>query len=152
MKTYMLYLITGILMMVSMNSCTETERKKADIRAFEFDDGGLKVITTSVNEKAGTMSTLYGNESALNYSIRGTGNYAAGELFKLVTFEQQAHGFWYGSKINGALKQVETVKIMEEGIPVYHIEYYGSDEATQVRPDQNARIKFILNHKASVFP
>ncbi|MBB5644060.1 hypothetical protein [Pedobacter cryoconitis] len=151
MKTYLLYLLTGFLLI--SNGCVPAANKKITIRALEFNSGKLKVVTSYANEKLNIMSMLYGNESALKYSIKGDHGHVAGEVFKLATFEQQDHELWYGSKINGALLRVETIRTVQqkEGItPLYTIEYYGTAKPDQ--PDKNARIKFILEQKASLFP
>lgn len=151
MKTYLTYLLTG-LMLIS-NGCTPAANKKVTIRAPEFNSGKLKVVTTYVNEKLNIMSTLYGNEPAIKYSRKEKPQHVAGEVFKLVTFEQQDHEFWYGSKINGALLQVETVRTEQRKdgmIPVYTIKYYGKSKPEQ--QDKNVRIKFILEQKPSLFP
>lgn len=151
MKTYLLYLLTGFLLLIE--SCTPSANKKVTIRALEFNSGKLKVITSYVNEKLNIMSTLYGNESALKYSIKGDHEHVAGEVFKLATFEQQDHELWFGSKINGALLRVETIHTVQQKdsvAPVYTVEYYGAARSHQ--PDKNTRIKFILELKASLFP
>jgi hypothetical protein len=152
MKPYILHLLGASLTIIALNGCSN-DSKKVTLREFEFNDSGLKVITSYVNEKAGTMSILYGNQPALNYSIKGNDEHITGEIFKQVTFKQQAHEFWYGSRINGALQQVETINTVQQGatvIPVYGVQYYGPNTAkTQ---DRSARIKFILCQKASVFP
>ncbi|MDB5130185.1 hypothetical protein [Mucilaginibacter sp.] len=152
MKTYILHLLGASLAIIALSGCTN-DSKKVTLREFEFNDSGLKVITSYVNEKAGTMSILYGNEAALNYSIKGNGEHVTGEVFKQVTFKQQAHEFWYGSRINGALQQVETINTVLQGanvIPVYAIQHYGPNTAKA--EDRSARIKFILSQQASVFP
>jgi hypothetical protein len=152
MKTYILHILGASLAIALLNGCAN-DSKKVILREFEFNDSGLKVITSSVNEKAGTMSILYGNEPALNYSIKGNGDHVTGEVFKQVTYKQQAHEFWYGSRINGALLQVETINTIKHGasvIPVYAVQYYGS--STVRAEDRSARIKFILGQKGSVFP
>jgi hypothetical protein len=152
MKTYILHILGASLAIALLNGCAN-DSKKVILREFEFNDSGLKVITSSVNEKAGTMSILYGNEPALNYSIKGNGNHVTGEVFKQVTYKQQAHEFWYGSRINGALQQVETINTIQQGaniIPVYAIKRYG--DGTAESEDRSTRIKFILGQQASVFP
>lgn len=151
MKTYLFRLLSTLVLI--SNGCTPAANKKVTIRAPGFNSGKLKVVTTYVNEKFNIMSTLYGNEPAVKYSSKEKLQHVAGEVFKLVTFEQQDHEFWYGSKINGALLRVETVRTeqQKEGvIPVYTIEYYGASKSDQL--DENARIKFILEQKPSLFP
>jgi len=151
MKTYLFYLLTGLVLI--SNGCTPVSNKSITIRGLEFNSGKLKVVTAYVNEKFNIMSTLYGNEPAVKYSSKEKPQHVAGEVFKLVTFEQQDHEFWYGSKINGALLWVETIHTEQrkEGlIPVYTIKYYGKSKPDQL--DKNARIKFILEQKASLFP
>jgi len=156
MKDHIFHLLAPIsFLMVIMVSCGQAEKKKPDIREFKFDDRGLKVIAYSVNERLGTMAILYGNGPAVKHSENEYGAHAEGEVYQLTTFEQQDHEFWYGSKINGALKYVETVRMTqtEEGIfPVYRVKYYGPATSKDGLQDNQARIKFILDQKAAVFP
>src|ERR1700722_7419675 len=57
-----------------------------------------KVITTVVNTRAGTMSTLYGNEAAVKYARSGK-PYAAGAVLTLVTWSQREDPHWFGGRI-----------------------------------------------------
>ncbi|WP_127126997.1 hypothetical protein [Pseudoflavitalea rhizosphaerae] len=100
---------------------------KITLRGFSFNDNGLSVITYQINDKAGTMSILY--------------NDTPQQQFKLVTYRQQENKFWYGSKINGDLLQVETV----DSNGAYHSEPNNIVDTT-------ARIKYILEQQPAAFP
>jgi hypothetical protein len=155
MKKHHLYISSLFFWVTMLASCASNAHKKIQIREFAFNDSGLKVISSLINDKTGTISTLYGNESALSHSINKNNGPAANEVFKLVTFEQQDPPFWYGSKINGALLQVETVKTVQRGaaiIPEYVIEYYGANSTAHHPADTLARIQFILDQQAAFFP
>ena len=100
---------------------------KITLRGFSFNDSGLSVITYQINDKAGSMTVLYSD--------------APQQQLKLVTYRQQENKFWYGSKINGDLLQVETVD--KQGC--YH-------SVPEKPVDTMARIHFILDQQPASFP
>ena len=107
--------------LLSLVSCARHSNTIA-IRPYAFNDNGLKVITYTINDKAGTMRLLYGNEPALNYTMKRNGIHVAGESYTLVTYKQQDNAFWYGSTINGPLEQVEKINMVRDGdkvLPMY---------------------------------
>lgn len=114
----------ALLSLLSFNSCTQHNNTKIAIRPYTFNDSGLKVITYTINDKAGTMRILYGNEPALHYSRTRSKVHVVGEVYTLVTYKQQANAFWYGSTISGPLQQVETINMIPQGDKV------GPDYAT----------------------
>jgi hypothetical protein len=76
-----------------------------------FDAGALQLITTFANRSQQTMSTLYGNETALKAAMMNTRNREPGAVYALVTWNQANDKYWYGSYISGSLKSVETIRI-----------------------------------------
>ena len=121
-----------------------------------FEEPGLHVITSFSNKKSGTISTLYGNELALNAAMSNGKNHIPGEVFKLVTWDLNANPHWFGGEINGAIRAVETVKVMplkNNSISVnYEIEKNNRTVLEKYISDKEERINFIFDQKASVFP
>jgi hypothetical protein len=120
-----------------------------------FSPAGLKVITSFINRKLGTTSTLYGNSMALQSAIRSNKNLAGGESFTLVTWKQQPDGHWFGADIPGDLQSVEVLKMESTGSSV--VTAYQRYEGKILVPNSdttynNKRIKFILDQRPSVMP
>jgi hypothetical protein len=150
------FLLAACLLLAFCSGCSSRRIKNVTLRPFGFNDSGLKVITAWSNDRPGIMCTLYGNEAAWKYSTTAAAKHQAGELFRLVTYMQQDHVLWYGSKINGALQQVETISFTGNGgQPVVYSRVYG--EAAQTGgtsrvQDTLARIGYITGQPAAVFP
>jgi hypothetical protein len=124
--------------------------------SFNFSKLGLNVMSTFINKKRGTMSTLYGNPMALNASRAGGDKLYGGEVFALITWQQQEDVNWFGAKIPGQLQSVEMVNIAGEDEERIRINYalYKGRELTR-DPDtlnRRERINYILNQKPSVMP
>jgi hypothetical protein len=124
--------------------------------SFKFDQLGLKVITSFINKKQGTASTLYGNPLALKTAIAGTNEVVAGEVLALVTWKQQDDQHWFGANIPGSLQQVELIKStssVEKPIVVSYARYEG--KSLTLNPDtlnNQDRIKYILSQKPAIMP
>lgn len=149
--------LAGIVLILSAcdtpKPSEELLNKKAAIPAsFHFDRAGLKVISSSINKKNKTMSTLYGNELALKTAIAGSTEYPAGENLTLVTWKQQDDDRWFGARIPGDLESIEVVKTSDPNIVNYQ-KYEGRQLV--INPDtahQQERIKYIFAQKPSVMP
>ena len=68
-----------------------------------------KVITTFINRKDSTMSTLYGNDIAVQNARNGQ-PYGAGAVVSLVTWLQREDPHWFGGRIPGALSSIEILR------------------------------------------
>ncbi|MBS1661710.1 MAG: cytochrome P460 family protein, partial [Bacteroidetes bacterium] len=100
-----------------------------------------KVITSFVNTKERTMSTLYGNDIAVQ-SARAGKAYPVGAALKLVTWSQRDDAHWFGGRIPRAIYSIENVIFTAGATPVYAGRAAGSKE----------RIAYIAGLKASVMP
>ena len=111
-----------------------------------------KVITSFVNTRAGTMSTLYGNELAVQRA-RGGQAYSAGAVVSLVTWSQREDPHWFGGRIPQALQSVEQIRFGADGTPEYHA-FAGPGLAKKVVAADVAalRVQYIVGKKASVIP
>jgi len=121
----------------------------------QFSPADLKVITSFINRKLGTTSTLYGNPLALQAAIGYNKNLTGGELFTLVTWKQQPDKHWFGANIPGDLQSVEVLKTKSTGTTVL-TDYQRYEGKTLVlhsdTTNKNERIKLILDQRPSVMP
>ncbi|MGN7720724.1 hypothetical protein [Chitinophaga sp. 22620] len=118
-----------------------------------YNSEGLTVITSSFNTRQQTMSTLYGNAMALKAAADNI--HQPGEEYRLVTWKQQSHPFWFGSNKNGALQTVERVSIAAsaDGEPKMDYELVqGTPADVPGGTDREGRVSFILAQKLSVSP
>lgn len=117
-----------------------------------------KVISSFVDQKEGTMSTLYGNDIAVNSARTGQTAYPAGSVISLVTWSQREDGHWFGARIPEAILSVEQIifKTTADGItqPNYK-KYEGMPLKEKADADPGAirnRIMYMVSRKASVIP
>jgi hypothetical protein len=145
---------------VLLTACTSTTSNIALVNdaaslpsSFNFGKMGFKVITSFINKKQGTMSTLYGNELALKTTSAGTGTIIVGEVFALVTWKQQADDHWFGAKIPANLLSVEYVKTGEGSNHISYQKFEGKNLVLSMDTSNNQnRIKYIFDQKPSVMP
>lgn len=111
-----------------------------------------KVITSFVNPKEGTMSTLYGNELAVK-SARGGLAYPAGAVVSLVTWSQRDDPHWFGGRIPKGLQSVEQVRYGTGGAADY-VRYEGTAliKKTEDAGAVTQRVTYITKCRASVMP
>lgn len=99
--------------------------------SLKFEEMGLKVKSSFINKKAGTMSMLYAS---------GPGS---GETLVLVTWKQQDDARWFGAKVPGALNTIEIVAANS---------YRKYEGGKQVNVEDMARLAYILRQQPSVMP
>lgn len=99
-----------------------------------------KVITTQIDKKNKTMSTLYGNDIAFQHARHPTAaTWPEHAELAMVTWNQKPDERWFGANIPAQIKSIERVKFNPE--PVYQ----GNGDAT-------IRIAAIIQQKMSVTP
>jgi hypothetical protein len=116
-----------------------------------------KVVTSSVNRSNSTMSTLYGNDTAIAYARSTAGSsYPAGSVLALVTWAQRDDPHWFGAKIPATPQSVEFVSFpTPSGQPPTYEVYRGSPLARvgMVTPDEaGRRIGNLSTQRAAVMP
>ena len=85
-----------------------------------------KVITSWINKKDHTMSTLLGNETAINHArTDASSSYPAGSVLSLVTWWWQEDPRWFGGNIPAKPRSVEVVTVTDTNSYVYQL-YEGS--------------------------
>lgn len=145
-----------------LSSCSNKEEGKSIFNekaalpaSFNIGKLGLKVITTTINKKQRTMSTLYGNDQALNTAKEGKPA-EPNEILALATWKQQDDERWFGAKIPGKLETLEMIKTTagNGGIAQVNYQRYAGDKMA-LSGDTSAnreRIKYIFDQKPSVMP
>jgi hypothetical protein len=154
------YLLLLTLMLAACTHApagTDLINKDASLPAsFDLNKMGLKVITSSINKKQGTMATLYGNAAALQAAKGGADiKPIVGETFALVTWKQKADEHWFGAKIPGQLQSLEMLKTQAgaAGIVLTYQKYVGKSlTLTADTAGNNVRTQYILQQQASVMP
>lgn len=99
-----------------------------------------KVITTQIDKKNKTMSTLYGNDVAFEYARHSlSGNYPEHAALAMVTWDQKADEHWFGANVPAKIKTIEMVNF--NPTPVYK----GSGDAA-------VRTAAIIQQRMAVTP
>jgi hypothetical protein len=118
-----------------------------------------RVISASVDTKNATMSTLYGNDAAVQYARSSAQhNYPSGATVSLVTWTQQEDDRWFGAKIANQVKSVEFVfvRVGAAGKPSYSYQVYGGTPLKKASEQETAapndRATELLSLRAAVLP
>ena len=118
-----------------------------------FDAHGWRVITSSLQQTEGTMSTLYGNDLAVKSARSGQGAYPKGAEVSLVTWKKQPDEHWFGANVPGAVQSVEQVAFREDGAPAYtKYDGAGSKKEDVDADTASRRVAYIATQRASVIP
>ena len=117
-----------------------------------------RVITSSIDPQSSTMSTLYGNDTAVRYArSNAKHDYPPGSQIALVTWTRRDDPRYFGAKIPDHLKSIEFVSVTElpgetnityqkfEGSPLAQTR---SDES----PNPSAPAQALLRLRAAVLP
>ena len=150
------YLAFILLLLIATDGCKQHNNNHAGElndaaglpQNLQFNKLGLKVITSMLNKKEATLSTLYGNNIALEYA-KSKGNRTVEDMvFALVTWKEQDDERWFGAKIPGQFESVEMVTSKANGndIQTMYKIYKGKDGKWQNDSlTGKARIKYILS-------
>jgi hypothetical protein len=118
-----------------------------------------RVITSSIDRAQHTMSTLTGNDIAVDSArANTTTTYPEGAVLTLATWDQRDDPHWFGARIPGTPKTVETVSITRAAdgqlTPTYQL-FSGSPLAAVSITDPAlaaARRDAILAERSSPMP
>lgn len=125
--------------------------------ALPYNPLAWRVVTSWGNDRDATMSTLYGNDAAVQYARTHRDEaYPEGAVLALVTWEERDDPHWFGAQIPSTVKSVEFVSIPSGGKqnPAYEI-YQGSPLEKVSLGDNaiiSARIDYVLSQRAAVMP
>lgn len=157
---HLLWTGLALLLISCSNSTASTDlvNQEASLPAsFDFNKLGLKVITSSINNKKQTMSTLYGNELAMKSAAEGrTKAIQPGEIMVLITWKQQEDDRWFGANIPGNLHSLELIKTVpvKGGKASVNYQLFDGDKLT-LNSDtlhNQESIKYIFDQRPSVMP
>ena len=121
-----------------------------------------KVITSWVDKtdkQHATMSTLYGNDIAVQYARSNAGqNYPVNAVLSLVTWNEQEDPRWFGGNIPQTTKSVEIVTV-KPGAGAAHYDYdyqrYEGSPLAKVAVSEfpaKDRTAYLLSQRAAVMP
>ncbi|HMH24560.1 MAG TPA: cytochrome P460 family protein [Puia sp.] len=118
-----------------------------------------KVISTIVDKRNKTMSTLYGNEITLKATRTGIpAGYPPGSILSLVTWHQKEDIHYFGANIPGLVASVEQLvfgtDLQKASSPSYAV-YEGLPLRKSAEPEAGrvkTRTAWIMDQRASVMP
>jgi Cytochrome P460 len=118
-----------------------------------------RVIATLIDQGESSMSTLYGNDTAVDYArTHARHDFPNGSTLSRVTWTQKEDERWYGAKTPDHVKSVEFVfvKTAADGHPLYSYQkYQGTPLKRSVAeegstPSEGASA--LLSQRAAVMP
>jgi len=130
-----------------------------------YDPLQWRVITSSVDHSNGKMSTLYGNDAAVEHARTSPQTeYPVGAVLALVTWKQQEDKHWFGGRIPSNAESVELVIFtpplpieagnatyqLWSGSPVKKTEEWEGHGIVDVKA--NDRLEAIKRMRAAVMP
>ena len=136
-------------------SLNQTASPRGDLPANPL---AWRVIASSASRNDSTMSTLYGNDVAIQYARTNSDRkYPNGSALSLVTWTQQEDSRWFGAKIPATVKSVEFVLVSSAaGGPSYSYQKFegtplkrSSAEEYRVPADRAAE---LLSQRGAVMP
>jgi hypothetical protein len=112
-----------------------------------------RVVTSWLNDRSGTMSTLYGNDVAIQYARSNSAHaYPAGSVLALVTWAQRDDPHWFGGKIPSAPQSVEFVTVPSAPATIPTYQRYEGSPLTLAASGDAGRTDYILGQRAAVMP
>lgn len=158
MKNYSLYLIFALILIVS---CQQKSKNVLNVEASIQQSDELKEnpllmspITSSIQPKQKTMSTLYGNDVAFNYAKTNfNSNYPQNSTLYEVTWMQKPDELWFGANIPKEVISVEKITFLDKSVIAY--EMFQGKTLKKVKMDdlkENLRRESILSQKMAVSP
>ena len=113
-----------------------------------------KVITSWINTKDQTMSTLFGNDTAVKFArANASSSYPEGSVLSLVTWSQVEDPRWFGANIPEKPRSVEVVRVTENS---YIYQLYMGSPLKQIANEKSAspgdRATELLSEHAAEMP
>jgi hypothetical protein len=154
----------GAVLVVGLSGCSnqvnprvETKLNQDAMLAGDLPSNPLqgKVITSWISKHDSTMSTLFGNDVAVQYArTNAEMMYPAGALLSVVTWGQQEDSRWFGGKIPQKVKVVEFVTVTGPG--AYSYQRYEGAPLKKVASiegvDPKDRAAYLMVQRAAVMP
>jgi hypothetical protein len=119
-----------------------------------------RVITSWIDKQNSTMSTLFGNDLAVQHA-RSSSNqdYPDGSVLAVVTWTQQEDPRWFGGNIPEQTKSVELIEVdggSKRSSPWFSYQEYEGSQLKNTSSWEGAtpvnRVAFLLSQRAAVMP
>jgi hypothetical protein len=119
-----------------------------------------RIITSAVDPRNSTMSTLYGNDIAVQYArTNARHEYPLGSQIALVTWTRRDDPRYFGARIPDSIKSIEFVSVSavpELGAPQYAYEKFEGSPLAKSQSEQAASpspaATALLDLRAAVLP
>jgi hypothetical protein len=158
--------LSGAVSMLGLIGCSDqvNERVATRLNLDASSMGNLpanpfqgRVITSWIDKRDSTMSTMFGNDVAVRYARTSMGPaYPAGAVLSVVTWAQQEDARWFGGKIPEKVKFVEFVTVSSSGSSYQRYEgaplRKAAGEGTIPKGDDTDRMAYLLAQRAAVMP
>ncbi|MEN4760996.1 hypothetical protein ABEG63_11735 [Chryseobacterium sp. C39-AII1] len=155
MKNMILFFALAIII-----SCEQKSKEFLNIEASVQQNDELKEnpllmnpITSSIQPKDSTMSTLYGNEIAFDYAKQHSdSNYPKNAVLYEVTWKQKPDELWFGGNIPKEIYSVEKITF-DNANSVY--ERFAGNPLKKIQikeAEEKLRKDFIIHQKMAVSP
>lgn len=155
MKTSANKLLYALVLCLFLLSCS-SEKYPVLAPEYIFNNVDLKVISSIINKKNGTIAVIYGNDLAFNTASNAMRKHRDGEKFEMVTWRLKPMPKWYGTDMNGQMLSVETVEVSKkaDGQLLFNYHYKPTNTYDQEiqKPDNRKQKMFIVSQPAAVFP
>ncbi|WP_326984386.1 hypothetical protein VUJ46_07590 [Chryseobacterium sp. MYb264] len=156
MKNYSLYFIFAFLI-----SCGEKPKELVNVGASFQQSEELKEnpllmhpITSSIQPKDSTMSTLYGNDIAFMYAQKNSGSdYPENAVLYEVTWQQKPDELWFGAHVPKEIKSVEKITFNDNHSSEYEMFEGKPLKIKSLDADwKNRRKDTVLSQRKAVSP
>ena len=157
--------VLGVIFLAGLSGCNATNprvvttlnQEASKVSGFPGAAMHGRVITSWIDKSTSTMSTLYGNDVAVNYARKNSGaTYPAGSQLSLVTWKETEDPRWFGGNIPAKVVSVEQVIVDTAPEKKYAYTRYEGQPAKSVdsvaAATPGARAAFLLGQRAAVMP
>ncbi|MFC6100000.1 hypothetical protein [Olivibacter domesticus] len=112
----------------------------------------LNAITTSILQKDGSMTILYGNDLAYNHAkMSSKGNYPTGSVLYGVIWKLQEDEQWFGANIPENIRKIERIEFLDDNKTDYAS--FNLKGIEDINPDgAKERIDQIKGMKMAITP
>ncbi len=155
MKNMILFFALAIII-----SCEQKSKEFLNIEASVQQNDELKEnpllmnpITSSIQPKDSTMSTLYGNEIAFDYAKQHSdSNYPKNAVLYEVTWKQKPDELWFGGNIPKEIYAVEKITFDNDNSVYERFEGNPLKKIQIKEAEEKLRKDFIIHQKMAVSP
>ena len=160
MKIQIIYVVSILSIIIILKACNaNTKTSRLNEKASIMDVNALPenplleyALTSSINMKDSSMSTLYGNKIAWDYAnLKNDGNYPQGAILYEVTWKQKSDSVWFGANIPKEIKSVERIFYPRNKAPRYEL-YEGQPLRKSELEKDAARPAIIAAQRIAVSP